>query len=242
MSIIRLGGLSRRLGGRAVSLAALGRGKGKGGTPTLGLNTTFPNSQNPLQAPLSYGSQQAGLGAAGPLIVGGSPGYCCASAADRTDQIGVYSGIVSNRHFSEVTIRRVGGYTPPGTHEIEIHVGMFLDGSHATSYEFDIWFGGSQLQPIKWIDPLGSFDTGAITTLSSTWPGAIADGDVVRVEFDSTSGSPVMTVKLNGTTVGAYTDTGSGKILSGSPGFAFFADTGATPASWCIKGFSCGTL
>lgn len=204
---------------------------------------TFPNTLSPLGSPYTVGSQQSGATGSGVNTTGGSPGIAFGSVADRTDWVACLPGVVSTtKHYSEVTIRRVGGYSPPGSHEIEIHVGMTFNGSHALSYEFVIWFGGSTIQAIRWEDPPGAYNTSAVTTLSSSWPGTLADGDVVRVEFDSTSGSPVFTVKVNGSTVGTYTDTSSGKYTSGSPGFAFFADSGATMSSWCIKGYAAGSL
>lgn len=109
------------------------------------------------------------------------------------------------------------------------------------SYEMNFWVSDT-LQPVRWEDPPGTFNTSVFTTVSGGWAETLAEGDVIRVEFDSTSGSPVITVKLNGGTKVVYTDTTAGKITSGSPGFAFFTRAGATRDSYCIKGFACGNL
>lgn len=205
---------------------------------------TFPSTLNPLASPYTVGSQQGGATGSGVKTTGGSPGICFGQDATATDwAVCLPNKVSTTKHYSEVTIKRTVGYTPPSSHEVEIHVGMTFNASHALSYEFDLWFAGSTLQPVRWEDPLGAFNTGVFTTISGGWPLVdIVDGDVIRVEFDSTSGSPVFTVKINGTQVWVLTDTSAGKYTSGSPGFAFFAQPGATMSSWCIKGYAAGSL
>lgn len=215
-------------------------GGGGGGS----YSTTFPSSQSALGSPFTIGSQQAGLTGSGLIVVGGSPnGYCYGQDATSTDWAACLPGVASTtKHYVELTMRRVAGYTAPSTHEVEGHVGLTLTSSSVVSYEFNWWFSGT-LQPVRWEDPKGAYNTGVFTTISGSWPGdPAAEGDVLRIEFDSSSGSPVFTVKLNGVTKWVLTDTSAGKIVSGSPGFALFAAAGADMTKYCIKGFAAGSL
>jgi hypothetical protein len=209
--------------------------------------TTFPSTESPVSqsGAFTHGYQNVGIDATGPDSTGGSPGISYAHAVDRQDYIALLQNrFTNNKHYSQVKINLVGGYTAPTSHEIEVHVGTTIGVGTAVGYEFDIWFAGTTLQAIRWDSP-NLFDTGACTVVSGTWPGAVADGDVVRVDFDSTSGSPIMTVKLNGSTVITYTDVTAGKHMTGNPGFAFFCDNGIAgvdPVKYCIKGYEAGNL
>lgn len=208
-------------------------------------STTFDSTENPVSQGgiFTHGVQQVGTSSDGPVSTGGSPGSSYAPAADALDYIATVQGRYrSNKHYSEVTIRRVGGYAPSNTHEIEVHVGTTMGPSSAVGYEVDLAFGGAGVQCIRWEDPPGNYNAIVVDTLSNTWPGNLDDGDVVRAEFDSTSGSPVITVKVNGVTKLVFTDVSAGKIMNGNPGYAFFVRTPGTPSSFCIKGFACGSL
>lgn len=206
--------------------------------------TTFPTTQAPLNdAVITIGTQQDGSGTGGPDATGGSPGFIIAPTVDK-DHFGFVVGRVSTtKHYSEVVIKRTGGATPD-SHEVEVHVGGNVSPTSVTSYEVNLWGTNVTAQPVRWEDPLGGFNTGVFTTISNTFDGgtALVDGDVVRVEFDSTSGSPIITMKVNGITKAQWTDTSAGKILAGSPGFAMFRRTGTTAANYCIKTFSCGSF
>lgn len=208
--------------------------------------TTFTATESPVSAGGVYtvGYQQTGTAATGPDTTGGSPGSCYAHAADAKDYVALIQGqYAGNKHFSEVTVKWVGGYTAPDTHEIEIHVGTTIGVNSAVGCEIDLAFGGSAMQVIRWEDPPGGFNTIVFTTVSGGWPAVpVVDGDVIRAEFDSTSGSPIITIKKNGTAVWVVTDTSAGKIMSGNPGFGFFVRSGGTPSSYCIKGHSAGSL
>lgn len=211
-------------------------------------STTFPSSENPISqgGAFTVGTEQGGVGASGPASTGGSPGLCYASAGDGYDYAATIQGQFSTtKHYAEITIHRVGGYTAPDAQEVEILVGATLGSGVASAYELDLWFGGGHLQTVRWNPTPGDYDTGAVTIVSGSWDvSSLSDGDVVRAEFDSTSGSPVITVKLNGVTKVVYTDTTSGKLTSGSPGFGFFARTGSgfDATGYCIKGFAAGSL
>lgn len=218
------------------------------GIPAVNIFTTnFLVTESPLSqsGTFTHGYQQVGTDALGPDVTGGTPGKCYSHAADANDYVAtIQNRFTSNKHFSEVTINWASGYTAPSSQEIEVHVGTTIGPSSAVGYEFDLYFGGTVLQPIRWENPPGGFNTVWPTLVSGAWPGAVADGDVLRVEFDSTSGNPVFTIKLNGVTQIIYTDTSAGKILTGNPGFAFFVRTGAgvDVSKFCIKGYTAGSL
>lgn len=206
----------------------------------------FPDSETPvsLGGLLAHGTQQDGASSSGPSSTGGSPGYAYAPAADGKDYVCVALGQFNPlKHFVELVVRVVGGYTAPDSHEFEGLVGINFDGDTATGYETDVWFLGATLQQIRWDDPLGTFNTTVCTVVSGSWSGVtLVDNDVVRFEYDSTSGNPIMTTKLNGVTKIVYTDTSGGRYTSGAPGFAFFVRPGGTPASFCIKSARMGSL
>lgn len=206
---------------------------------------TFPTTQATLSdARLLVGTQQGGVGDSGPAVTGGSPGYAYAGANEGTDYFAfLQSGLVNaTKHFSEVTIRRPGGYSPGVAHEVEVHVFGDVSATHARSYEFDLYVTG-ELQVIRWDDPLGNFDTGACTLVSGTWATSpLSDGDVVRVEGTIVGGNPVMEIFRNNVSQAVYTDTTGGKYTSGSPGWAHFFRPGATQANYCIKQFRAGSL
>lgn len=219
----------------------------------LPFSTTFPATENPISQGgiWTIGTEQAGAGASGPQTTGGSPGYCYAPAADGIDYAATLQslGISTTKHYAQVTIKRTGGYTAPDTQEVELLIGATLGSGVAAAYEMALWFAGSTLQPVRWNATPGSFDVGVFTDLTSSaglpgWPGSLVDGDVVRAEFDSTSGSPVITVYVNGTARIKMSDTTAGKITSGSPGFGFFvrSGTGLDMTGYCIKGFAAGSL
>lgn len=206
--------------------------------------TAFPTTQTPLSDPaITIGTQQDGAGTGGPDATGGSPGYVIAPTVDR-DHFGFVQGQFSTtRHYSEVVIKRTGGATPVA-HEVEVHVFGNVSPTSVTSCEVNLWGSSVIAQPVRWEDPPGGFNTGVFTTISNTYDGgaALVDGDVVRVEGDSSSGDPVITMKVNGVVKAQWIDTSAGKITTGSPGFAMFRRAGSTAEDYCVKTFSCGNL
>jgi hypothetical protein len=137
-------------------------------------------------------------------------------------------------------MRQVVGYTPPSTQEVECLVGFTIAAHSAKGYEMDIGFG-LNVQPVRWNGALNDFDTTVFTTLSGA-TFSLVDGDVLKTVYDSTSGSPVITMFLNGAQQWQVTDTTIGKILSGSPGMGFFARPGAglDMTKYCNQGYDAG--
>lgn len=215
--------------------------------PPGDFTTSFPATE----AHLSQGGiwtigDNGGLNAGtGPQTTGGTPGACFVRAADGVDYLGILASRFSTtKHYAQWTVKRTG-YTAPDTQECELLLGFTLSSGVAAGYELDFWFGGSMLQPVRWNNGASNdYDFGAVTDVSGAWPGSLSDGDVVRAIFDSSSGSPVITVQLNGVTVVSYIDTSGGKILSGSPGLGFFArpGTGFDATGYCMKGFAAGNV
>lgn len=213
--------------------------------------TTWPNTENPVsQGAIWTLGKTNGIAWNDPQTTGGNPGQAwgtLASPTDDTDNIATLQGRFSaSKHYSQITGRLVNGYLPPSSHEIEILVGFTITANNATGYELDFGLGtgGNPLNfvPVRWNGPLNNFDTTVFTTLSGSLAFGIGDGDVCKAIFDSTSGSPVITMFLNGVQQCVITDTTAGKIVSGSPGMGFFArpGTGLNLNSYCNKGFDAG--
>lgn len=214
--------------------------------PSGDFTTSFPATE----AHLSQGGiwtigDNSGLNAGtGPQTTGGAPGACFVHAGDGVDYLGTLQSRFSpTQHYAQFTVKRTVGYIAPDTQECELLIGFTLASGVASGYELDFWFGGAVIQGVRWNNgATNDYDFGAVTELSGTWPGALVDGDVVKAIYDSSSGSPVITVLVNGSTAVVLTDTTAGKILSGSPGLGFFARTGTgfDATGYCVKGFAAG--
>lgn len=212
--------------------------------PVPSFITTFPSTEAHLSqgGVFVIGDNNGSNSGTGPQSVGGSPGVTYGQAADGVDYLATLPNRFSTtKHYSECIIKRTGGYVAPDTQENELLVGFTLASGVATGYEIDLWFAGSQCQPVRW-DTIGNYNFTAVTVVSGTWPGNLVDGDVVRASYDSSSGSPVITISVNGSVVLVLTDVTGGKIMSGSPGLGSFARTGAgfDPAKYAIKTWSAG--
>jgi hypothetical protein len=134
---------------------------------------------------------------------------------DRNDYIATIQGRFSGtRHYAQVTIHLAGGYDPTAVgQEIELHCGTTMGVSSAVGYEANFHYGAG-LQMVRWENPPGGFNTACCTVVSGDWNVvSLADGDVVRMEFDSSSGSPVFALYYNGTLKVTFTDVTAGKIL-----------------------------
>lgn len=218
-----------------------------------GFSTTFPATENPL----SSGGIWTHGGTTGVQwqdirATGGTPGTCYgvgpASESGVEDCIAALQGRYNaQRHFAQFTVHKPGGYTPPSSHEIELHVGCTIGANSIATYEMMFPYDGAFLS-VRWNGTYGSFTyqfTGLDTVSGDPANlASLADGEVVRAEFDSTSGSPVITLKRNGATSLVITDTAAGKITSGSPGLAFFAraGTGLDMTKYGARAFSAGSL
>ena len=215
--------------------------------PRTSYNTTFPATENPISQGGGIWTQGLadGLDWQDVQSTGGSPGICWGTGSSGTglfnDCIATQQGVyTTNKHYSQITVSLTGGYTPPSTHETEALVGFTISAHSAKGYEMDFGFG-TGLQPVRWNGAAGDFITSVFTTLSGATFG-VGDGDVVKAVYDSTSGSPVITLFLNSVQQWVITDTTAGKIVTGSPGLGFFArpGTGLDMSKYCVKGFACG--
>jgi hypothetical protein len=208
-------------------------------------STTFPNTENPITSGVTWTQGGTdGIDWQNVRSTGGSPGTaygvgpvlvtyedCLATVQNRFNP---------NKHYAEITVRKDGGYVPPDTHEIEILVGYTISANSVTGYEMDFGFGNN-LQPVRLQGSKGNFDTTVFTVVSGNYFSA-SDGDVIRAYFDSTSGSPIITMYLNGVQQIQFTDTTAGKYVSGSPGMGFFARAGSglDMTKYSAHGFACG--
>ena len=218
----------------------------------VAFSTTFQATENPLSeagawvnggaAGLDWQDMQTGSGRAYAAVI--STGFDDCIACLNTS-----CGISSTKHSSSATIYLESGYTPPDTHEIEIHAGCTITAHNITSYEFNIGQGF-----IRWNGPganftlQGSADSNAgdgkgwtdTPTLNNGY--AVSDGDVFTVEYDTTSGHPVLTAKHNGTPIVIVADTSAWKIMTGQPGIACFARAGATLSARGFTDFTAASL
>lgn len=207
--------------------------------------TTWPLTENPIsQGGIWTQGGTVGLDWQNTRSNGGAPGiaYGVGPSAGFDDCIATVQGqgLSTTKHYSEIRIVRVGGYTPPSSHETNGLCGFTISANSAKGYEIINPFN-SNVQPVRWNGGLGNFDTTVFTLLSGSSYVAV-DGDVIKNVFDSTSGSPVITVFVNGVQQIQWTDTTAGKILSGFPGMGFFAASGAglDMTKYCNSRFDCG--
>jgi hypothetical protein len=211
--------------------------------------TTFPNTENPLsEGGIWTQGGTHGRAWQNMLSQGGSPGFAYGSGPspdEYNDNLALVQHRFSpTRHFAEIVVRQDASYAPPSTHEIEVHVAGTMTSNHYQGYEL-LWNLGDNLQPVRLDGPVGDFRTDVLTVLwGDLWNLTVAHNDRIRVEFDSSSGKPVITVYKNGVKRVVLTDTTGGNILSGSPGIGAFArpGTGLDLKRFAIKEFKAGNL
>lgn len=129
-----------------------------------------------------------------------------------------------------VTIHKTGGYTAPGSHEVELQLRWGMSAHSAPGYEVLIPISGNP-QIIRQNGDYGDFTVLSETTHSS-WV-TVAHGDVIRAKIVGST----ISVYQNGTLRISVTDT---TFATGSPGMGFFVRDAGTPSSYCISAFSCG--
>lgn len=211
------------------------------GTPTT-YSTTFPSAENPI----SEGGKWLGGATDGTVYsdVRTSVGKAYAShfitpgVNDYTDDIAVLKDTVADPgpdQYAEVTIFRDAAYTPPSSHEIQIHLRASCNPAgplYLPTYEILLPWGGTFGQIVYQPGNLGGF-----SVLSPTGAGysALSTGDVVRAKIVGN----VITVYVNGAE--AMTVSHS-SITDGQPGMGFYvtAGSGADPEKFCISSWSCG--
>jgi hypothetical protein len=172
--------------------------------------------------------------------------YGVGTSAGYNDCIACLPNLAGSTHFVQAAVVKRSGYTPPSSHECELLLGFSIASRVARGYEIDIWFNGT-IQAVRWNGPVGDFTVSG----GSGWPnlgtgsgfaGGLRDGDILKAVFDSTAGSPRITVYQNGAQVFQIVDTSSGKIMSGGPGIGFFARDGAglDMTAYCFSSLTAG--
>lgn len=183
----------------------------------------------------------------------GGSAYGTGASAGYDDCVACKTGFTGNHHSSQITVKKVAGYTAPSSHEVECLTGWNIASHVITGYEFDIDFAGTG-SFVRWNGALGNFTIqgaaddnlatgkGWTDVQTGTMPG-IVDGDVVRVDYDAT-GSPLLKAYLNGVLKITVSDTTVFKITSGNPGFGFFARAGAglDMTKYCISSWTGASL
>jgi hypothetical protein len=151
-------------------------------------------------------------------------------------------GFSTSKFFVEIDIRIAPGYAPVEVPEVEACC-FNITAHNIKGYELDCPMNGN-VQPVRWNGAIGDFITTVFTTIS----GAVfttTDGDRVRVEIDTTSGSPIMTYYLNGVQKWVVTDTTAGKITTALyPAMGFFCrpDASVDMKKYAITRFNCGNF
>jgi hypothetical protein len=208
--------------------------------------TTWPNTENPIsQGSIWTQGGTVGLSWQNTQSTGGNPGIAWgtgSSPVSATDNISTLqnSGFSTTKHFSQITVNKPGGYTPPSSQEVEL-LGLFtITANNAAGYELTFGYGANA-QAVRWNGALDAFDVTVCTTVSGATFIA-ADGDDIKVIWDSTSGSPIITIFQNSVQQWQVTDTTAGKITTGSPGMGFFARPGAglDLSKYCNRRFNAG--
>jgi hypothetical protein len=219
-------------------------------------STTFPSTENPMsQGGIWTQGGTVGLDWQNVQTIGGTPGHAIGTGVSFAydDCIATLqnSGFSHTKHWVEIIARVDSGYVSASSHEFEI-LGLFTIGAHsAAGYELDFVPG---LILARWNGAQGDFTSDCFTTISGSY-GTPGDGERVRAEFDSSSGSPIITIYSGTGAVGSgltgltqqfkVTDTTAGKIVTGNPGQGHFYRPEVDPTDFVrrsIRGFAAGDL
>lgn len=191
----------------------------------------FPNTENPLS---DGGKWTQGLDVGQVFnnvrCIGGSPGIAIGTVASSNgppilydDNVAVAKtlGFSTTRFYTRYRIYKPPGYTPSAAHEIEMLSAFDIGDGFNRGYELSIGYGNG-IQPIRQNGDAGDYTVGIFDTLSGASFG-VAHDDFVDVLFDSSSGSPVITLLLNDDEEEwVITDVTAGKITSGYGGMGMF--------------------
>jgi hypothetical protein len=214
---------------------------------TAAFPTTFPVTENPLSQggiwtqggdtgldwfntasdstiPIGYGTHDSGAGTID----------CISSVQGQ--------GFSTSKFYVEIDIRIAPGYAPAVVPEVEACC-FNITANNIKGYEIDCPMNGN-VQPVRWNGALGDFTTTVFTDVSGA-VFATATGDRIRVELDSTTGSPVITIYQNGVQKWKITDTTAGKITTALyPAMGFFCrpDASVDMKKYAITRFDCGNF
>jgi hypothetical protein len=169
-------------------------------------------------------------------------GTATSAEPDVKDNIATVQGLFSTtKHFVEATVFKTGS-DPLVSLELEFLVGTTITANSSKLYACVFPFNNSSIVHGRWNGPYNDFKPGGLTIVSGTdfYSGGAVHGDVMRVIYDSTSGSPIITLFINGVQHLVLTDTDAGKHMTGNPGIGVFARPGATLANYGFSNFTCG--
>jgi len=192
--------------------------------------TNFTATENPL----SEGGKWTNGGAVGVdwqnvQTTTGSPNtaYSTGICNGYNDCIAILSGYPATQS-AQATVFRQAGYTPPSTHEVELLLRFKVTSHSARGYEMDFWFGGSELEFVRWNGPIGDF---TVLTSTGPGPGGLVTGDVIKAQI---TGSTITAYK-NGNVIATCTDN---TFSDGNPGMGFFVRPGGTLKNFCYSSFT----
>ena len=211
--------------------------------PATTYSTTFPAAENPIsEGGKWYGGATDGIVFSDVQTVVGkahASHLITPGTNDYTDDLAILKpsvAIPGANQYAEVTIYRDVAYTPPSSHEIQIHLRANVNSAgpnYLPTYEVLFPWGGTMGQIVRQDGTLGGF-----TVLSPTGSGysVLGTGDVVRAKIVGS----VITVYVNGVEAMTVTDT---VITNGQPGMGFYVTTGAgvDRTKFCISSWSCGS-
>jgi hypothetical protein len=151
------------------------------------------------------------------------------------DAYSFLSGFGPN-YIAEATVFKQVGYTPPGSHEIEI-LGRVSkpDATHTKAYE--LLYGtndiGNYIQIMKWDGTVAQTGPEYFTEIDNfvdTSPPALHTGDILRGVFSGPNISYYLIPVATGIPQLIATANDSSHA-TGQPGLSFFCRTGGTPAN-----------
>jgi hypothetical protein len=134
--------------------------------------------------------------------------------------------------FAQGTVYKAAGYSPSGSHEVELLLRFQTAAHNARGYEV-LWGITGYIAIVRWNGPLGGY-----TPLYDPGAGSISvplDGDVLRAQITGDT----ITVYKNGSLVATVSDS---TYATGQPGMGFWPIDGATAANLGWKSYQAGNL
>jgi len=223
--------LSRSTAGMAISANFTFRTAGT--TPFLSYTTSFDATENPLTENGAWSNGQLDGFDWNNVQTGSGTAYATNFSAGSDDSIAVLNTqSFASDQYAQGTVRRVPGYSPGVTHEVELLLRFQITPNSARGYEV-LWGHDGDLQVVRWNGLLSDFTP--LSLVQAAPIGLAVDGDVLRAEIEGS----VIKVYKNGTLVATASDT---TFVDGPPGIGFFPRPGATLSSYGWKAFEAGNL
>lgn len=202
-------------------------------TSTSTYSTTFSATENPVSEGGKWINGKAvGLDWNNVQTASGNA-VAAAFVSGYNDPIAVLNTDFSPDQFAQGTVHRQSGYSPSGSHEVELLLRFRVTAHSARGYEI-LWGHSGELNIVRWNGPVGDY-----TPLGATYGpdiGPAVDGDVLRAEIIGS----VIKVYKNGVLV--MTGPSNSTWTDGQPGVGFFPRDGASLQSYGWKDFTAGSL